>query len=1625
MRCAVCGLPFGRALAKAAEIPYDQENSGVKLKSILEVECGYTHERLCCREEVLARWRLACEMMSGAATTNCCPPHPNPIMQAWLRDVGPFAFYGRAADELLAHLKGYQTMPVPVPETEQGEMWVRVEDTTEQGLWSSSGTYCASLVGSLFYKDAHTEETAVHGVHLGQIPIPGPREPLTIRGHLRAPLMHTTFPRNSIGVFVKDEWDKTTSSSPWSVAKKKKVEVVLLSSDTRCALPTDRRPDTVLTAITILDAQQVPKRGSAVPAHLLPQPCEARDFQLFAQPTITVRLPSTSSSTLMNFGLRSCMIALGKAANLPDVARWCARVCWAESTVSGDLLFVGRLQRVFLCCWTTSRDDDSEKLPKCQNIFPWVRAAYEDETDQATGALRTLVRMVVAGLEVLWGRRAPTSKKAMSDCEGVLYALECETAVALRIALQSAARFVSKLPQEEAAEQDREEVVDIGTFEEYKTMAPADRAQHTALRWESGRATTGTATMLDKAAERFADCLLGVLEKVWRNTCEYHREDIHTLRVRKKDVAADTSRDLGFGTIIDRHVSSHDMNPRNHDPRDDGFIDGRDTTDSNPGRRAFMCVGAVLSRRVPLDLLSATIQQVAEALELRAVDVSATTAKRTVRYLSVNSMLKFVIPAGRTDEVESECRRALRADGAAVHEILHEASVEVDGTGNVNVNGQGERLLRPVQLAHCVDSAKSWRQLLDDGVVKWMGQDEQLAWAVLPCAPADDVSPTRRRFAWEIDAELRCGYRVIKVPQRQNGHPSRLHYFVKLAASSAASPALIPGKGKRFIGNSSLAEGSIRADPYDIGTSRGQEGQLMTLVWANVGGSNHEDSLATTQRALRLGGALYREIEVVYSGGQQPIPAWRLVGQMMETNEDVSAIGEDGLPSGRVQSGQPLCVFLKVSAGGVFAPPGRRLKEQAVPFYILRSPVDGEVVAARVTAMSKVEVVVRQRLEPTEGMKIGFPWQKMTATVQWRPLSGSWLDVSAASHPASLLSRQSAGLLTLGLRNMEAAGSFRLTASPQQREPDQLFWDLVDCPDVPHTGECVLFDDFTGDMRGRHVVVMLRASQAALHHPRLAISGRCAPDADGRGPRQEPLLRMLLSSLGYNPSNEEHAPSSVLAGGDATLFNIKVCKDCMTVSCPCRKREETEILIPESTYIVDALARQQDLQMMFEEGEPVPSAPGGRGAFRVEGKPAPAAEVLRGAERSMSATAANASSVMTIVDGDDGSFHACFKGRGARLVGRSILALIQETMAAGVVAVENADERGRETQLQNYSFRSTSSSAVQSALSTIRASLQDVRRKIAKDDGGVPLAKGSRTRRFEVVLEAAVPGRLAANIARVYARDLLPCATIEDVEIQGPLNRSLISGRLVPGAPQHFDFDPKEMWREAHYEKSALLESLSRVKLRGGVGGGDVIHVEAARPSHLICADELVDVTTKAPISDEDTVLFPAAPIKYEGDPEEIRGFELKCKVKVWAPADGSAVSALPHARLNHAWSLRADVATLRRWPKETARLLGGNVCHRGLLKPDVFDASDVFESNLCDGCGACASLADHMPILEDIEDMHRMPLGATRLPLRGALKLEANVNVVALECSTGEPRGDPRQVLLDALDMAIADWAA
>lgn len=1687
VRCVICGLPLGNAMLVASQWLAKSERNGNLREEMLK--CGLGSERICCRDAILSRpgtLQMLASVCLGASVTSV--QHPSPAVRAWLNDVGPYFYYKKALHELLNALLQEEALAIHNLKKNRRYESIGVRPThASQPHMSSSGTLSVLLMGDLIIKDFEGKVKQLRGVQLGRVPVPSSRRPLEIRNRMRAPIMRATAKRNHITAILTEKFDK------------KCVRVIVLGTDPRGLVPEMWRPNTVPTELIIengvtnyicaeAEAIGVPRIKVMLPANtpqdtifaddnfddddnadvaednseeepeaelsIADENLQEQHAQQVADEQESFRIPSKKVHV---FSLGRCVHLLAKKVGCKAVKKWCLDVARSESIVDSREFHV-MLQWALIQNLQECAKDADKGVPSVENAFPWVRAVSGNQVQQLWSILRQLLRMSVHGLEVYWKRRVADDPRANQDFEGTAYSLITETIVGIRLAIIRGSKYLSDDGQNlDERTFDCRPDMPIDVVGDKIVATPQDLVEALAhyprscvskeggheiaiqqddrIFWnfDVGCAMLVTKTPVDKCIDEINRCMLGYLEKIWRNTCNIERVDIQTLRRRPKIVTRDVSKDIGFATILDRPVSSHDINSRPHQPRDDGFIDGRDTTDVNPGQRGFMCVGTVLSCRVPWKVLLEVAERVKEAMKcMDEEDASAVYSRRVMR-LFVNGVPYYVMKdISKQNRLEHMCRAVLRSE-ATKDPRLHEASVEMTLAG-VNINGFPDRLLRPVQLIKW-QRESSFLELLNNGVVKWMGQDEQAAW-VIRSSPIDEKDNDVRRIAWELDTELRCGYRVLKIPQRVNGHPSRLHYFIKLAARAASSAPLIPGKGRRFVGISNLSEGAVTADPYSLGTcDDNQEGLAMAIAWGCAGGANHEDSLATSKHALRSQGVLYKEIELVRIKKDQF--STLLLRRQLESNFDKRNIGEDGLPYGYVETGQPLAVFRK-AADKSFGACTKRILESKNLQDIWVSPEDGIVVAAR-EYTNRIEVVLRQKLEQTDGSKIGFPFQKMTITTQWRSLCGSWLDISAVSHPTSMLSRQSAGLILLGLRNLEACGRC-ISPSLQeddaglrtaQRDSSQIFWDMVDCPDIPHHAAGPVFDDATGRLQGQNLVVILRASQAASHNPQQAMSGRCDDNVDGRGPRQEPLLRMLLSSLGYNIVTEEHSPSAIWSGCEHRLHKLEVCKRCKTVTCACKNYSKTQLMVPEQLKLADDLARQQHMQIKYVKGRPVPIIAGLGKKHR--GTPATARQLQRAALRACRPSRAPTCRGTLEVQASaiEEEMIACLRGRGARVLGRILLTQMQDNTTNPVVAVEDIEERCNQNPFE-YKFRlltelkATPAENLHVLLDGVKCfqeEIQELEKTVDIQWHGVLRVEFKKT------------SRLAVNLVRLYARDLLPVKHFVLSENQENRFRSRKSGRLVPFVPvDHPDVSQADLWQEAHYEATALAETLQAVPIDESVPAGTcTLEIPRKKGDNVVNAGDLVLNKGDVRLSkDTDLVILPVPPDAGVSRQSVI----ISGSIDVLSPVEGAPFSALPHARINNKWVVEADVEVLSACPCEKSRLLDGNVCHRNLLG----EASKVLEKaraegkkkirlveERCDGCGACVHLADHMPVLRNIEDLSVCDRTneKTRLPLRGTLTLRADASVTVLECSTGTRNSTACDVLRRAANAILYDWSA
>jgi hypothetical protein len=395
-------------------------------------------------------------------------------------------------------------------------------------------------------------------------------------------------------------------------------------------------------------------------------------------------------------------------------------------------------------------------------------------------------------------------------------------------------------------------------------------------------------------------------------------------------------------------------------------------------------------------------------------------------------------------------------------------------------------------------------------------------------------------------------------------------------------------------------------------------------------------------------------------------------------------------------------------------------------------------------------------------------------------------------------------------------------------------------------------------------------------------------------------------------------------------------------------------------------------------------------------------------------------SVLSFEDGEEESV-VTLSGRGARVVGMALLDKLQE---GGDVAVEDVEERGRSEPFE-YIFRTSSPRSVCRTLELMldgaaaaAEELEELKKIGAERSRGSGVWRSPRLR--------AAP-RLEINLLRLYARDLLPVKHfLLDEDGNGGF-RSRATGRLLPMPPLDENPSDVELWREAHYESTALAEALGCLALGEAVAVGRAEVEIPLRTLHgTVRASDLRVGGAVASRVDTDVLPLPpdagisARPVTVGGVVEER------------SPVEGAPFSALPYARVNSAWRVEADARLLREHPRELRRLLDGNVCHRGLLKGSsatlALGSSDTvaLAAEGCDGCGACVHLADHMPmLLPDIEDLPPLEMleECARLPIRGSLRLvEEEPGTTVLEACSGTDE-HPMGVLLRAAGALELDW--
>jgi hypothetical protein len=1365
-----------------------------------------------------------------------------------------------------------------------------------------------------------------------------------------------------------------------------------------------------------------------------------------------------------------------------------------------DYVFIEALGRTVHSIF---RPKISEEEPEVKNALPVCTSGIEEPFEY-------LASLLLRGLEVYFNKRAVDAPRSAHEYQGIAYTMISETIISLRIAVSTALRKVVNMTSDIFGEKNNftqptrrqvshidknsvgrsletfteamaafpKEITVVNENQEYiytqpllpgwKVVWVADDCRDAGDDGDGGDNADGgdggdghvefwAKDDLDGILDRLGS--MAFLESVYTNAMKGDRKDPETLQRRRQFVVANLGEALYFATMVIRHVSPHDPRERWSQPRDDGFIDGRDTTDSNPGHRGFLSISALLSRRVPHGLMKTVIAKAAE-------DFKRLNPGRIILepkplgdenhwgriLLSGSPMFYYVVDYEEALEKFFRCE-LLKA--AKDESLFHEVSVEIESR-TINITGMPERLIRPVQILEVpLDSKSTWLELLNEGKIKYLSQDEQTMWHVA----ATKTDLTDHRTAFEIDPDFRCGYRVMNVNHRANGHPSRLHYYMKFQSAAAGFASLLPGTGCRWIGPHNVQETS--ANPTLLNGMPGNSSACVVLSWGNTGGTNHEDSLPVNRTFLSTR-TLYKDHSCSYGikfGDALPRSEITRV-----EGADFSAIGEDTLPFGFVKAGQPMMVFQRSAAKYSSESESYKKKKEQT---IWKAPITGCILAARKDALGNHTVVVRVVLPLTPGSKVAFEWQKMTVTLHADPVSSSWMPITAVSHPCSMLSRSSPGLLKSGLLNVAAAGRAvgwtlvaygtdgeALRALSNSNGSVELWNYVVGAPDVPHTLEAAVFHEVTGVYLGRMIHAILRSPQAPQHDPRLAISGRCSERCESKGPKQEPLLSNIHSAGGFSKT-EEHSPDSVWTGCSNRLSSFEVCGVCSLAAsnCNCESQKESgddakteaamfTVRIAQETQMAVELSESAGMQIRFEIGAPIPSFETSEKestqmtkiAPSEKGRPVKAGEIVQAAieQEKASRTTVAGKGTMTIED-DENARNVILKGKGARVIGSVLMYNLRER---GILALTDAENGSNIGVHSEFKFRIEACGTAESQMKGLQFTLVEFLGDIQKVKTELNLSTNTSS---DVRFEISATTRTAANIVRIWARDLLQ---VKRFVLGNNFAKGFRdgSGRLLPMPCDELEDTQLERWREAHYEHTALAEILTSVPIADHILVGPCVMTIPDVTVPFVNANVLKIGDKNASAYNMD--ILPRPPSSGISD----EPITLDGEVVEESPMEGSPFSVLPSARFNSVWEVVVDdISVLKKNKKAADFLLGETVCHAGLLSPQMLATMPdegsfilVDETKKCTGCGACVSLANDIPVdLEDMQgscsavmnprkvDDHAARLRDIRLPFKKQLRLVESKKIVALEASSGSSEVPVGPILLKAAGEIINTWFA
>lgn len=1586
VRCPVCGLPLGNCLQLVGTHAPGEELRQAFLTS------GFGPERLCCRDAGLSR-ATTVEMLRAWIGFDRSRRDiiDSDLLRVWNDQYGPFAFLRRAEDEAVATLvgakidfclrssstaRGYDES-VAVGAGEWKGPWIVIKPTgrsSDPPQFDKHGTRFINILGDIQMQTGPSEPVIeIHGETVFRMPSCGAvrGEALRIGSRLYAPLSSATFKRNRI-VTTSTTWSSDALAGHADI-----VDVCFSSMDPRSyeGRIRDRRAPSVVAFRLRLKSKIDAKTDSLHVAANVPVVI-VKDVQTSQKEDDAEEGGQRRSRCTLSAWIQ----ALGELADIADYRTTFLELVTDEEDGDSPADVHQRALLVHRCFLDSAGDAPNDKTLRAS--MPHLNY-IEDDKMWARHAFRVVAQMVRKGAKVFYRRATPDDPRSCHDYNDIGYSLSCEAVLALRVSAAFALRAVVRAK----ANSDPIEVLlqTLQTNGLYRVSAALSNKSH-----------------------------------------EITRKEITTFANRRHPVSREISTDSSFATMHGRNVSSHDesMESRVAKLRDDGFVDHRDTTDSNPGQRSYMTIGTVVSLRAPWDQLRTFADQVFISARLDPDDPLVPLG-RGVKLLTVCGTSVGRYAEKRAVEIECLVYHALLL---LADEIPRFAEVSLEPTSyGLDMNGLPGRLLRPVVMKDVrrIEETDTWQSLRRQGVVRMLSQDEQMGMQVVP---HDDhsVKLPKYRTARELHRVLRNGYRVAQMDQIDNGHPSRASYSLKQLAAGAVNTELFPtlaGCGK-IVGASVLCEGPFMPD---ILKSLPEQyvGVPMAVAFGCTGGLNQEDSIAVAARYIR-GLWLAKDVAV-------HVP---------------SASGKrDELLSAPLTctSGQQLASFKRTAASSS--------KQKEALITNLVAPVDGRVVATFEEA-SRVVALVRRFLPVVEGHKIGFLWQKMTICIDSAPLTASGLEISGIMHPPSQLSRQSPGQIVTGMRRLMASGrciSCRLSGTHQELRDDisredwtssEFHAALVSTPDVSHTGESCVHDDNTGKFLGRRMILLQQASHTGKNSPLFAVSAHSLPGKNGigLGPRQEAIMRMHHLSLGFNAGVEECAPDVVMSGGKSRLKAQKICQKCHMILCDCDEDKQTVMMPPKlATFVHLAGAAQLDV-IMEPESTPyfatssTTTTVRDRSRSRSRTRPASRAQLFRAsfgssASQDEDASASQQRCSVNVVQ-EDGERVLYLTGLGATLVGHAFVAALIEDNQIALTRVWDSSSavapgRGSLCKSEIFAVRILSDD------DSMHKAIQ-VWRQLWEQVAGV---EAELIRCQHVAEEDAEPQRFtfehkrwAVNLVRVYARDALAVPRFYLDEKQPTFHRDALTGRIILGAqrkPTSPDASPAEVlmdsWARSHYEWSALSDSLVAVPLMSDIPNGAVtLTLEGDSP--LVSAKDLrLDGGVRACSKMLNLDLFPRlrAP-RHEAPKQKFKGHikripPIASDGRTGSIIGGAAASALPYAKINEVWnwSCVEGLEVLLRHPREAERLFGDTVCPKGLFSGNAPSSQAEAEemsravSAKCDGCGACVDAADHM-IFVDIEDIPksdciaRAERAAAGRPIRGSIKLTPLPNRTVINAATG-----------------------